>query len=67
MRLFYHCAHAEGGLAEYAPQQAAALAAGAVVSRDFEPYTIVAGSPAKPVGTRPTDLRYRCEFAPWMV
>jgi maltose O-acetyltransferase len=47
--------------------EGAVVAAGAVVSRDVEPYTIVAGSPAKPVGTRATDLRYRCEFAPWLV
>ena len=45
----------------------AVVAAGAVVSRDVAPYTIVAGSPAKPVGTRTKDLRYKCNFAPWLV
>ena len=47
--------------------EGAVVAAGAVVSRDVAPYTIVAGSPAKPVGTRTKDLRYNCNFAPWLV
>lgn len=47
--------------------EGAVVAAGAIVSRDVEPYSIVAGSPAKPVGTRTKNLRYRCEFAPWLV
>jgi maltose O-acetyltransferase len=45
----------------------AVVAAGAVVSRDVADYTIVAGSPAKPIGTRTKDLRYSCKFAPWLV
>ena len=47
--------------------EGAVVGAGAVVSRHVEAYTIVAGSPAKPVGTRNKDLRYTCEFAPWLV
>ena len=47
--------------------EGAVVAGGAVVSRSVEPYTIVAGSPARPVGMRATDLRYHCEFAPWLV
>jgi len=47
--------------------EGAVVAAGAIVTKDVDPYTIVAGSPAKPVGTRTKDLRYRCEFAPWLV
>jgi len=47
--------------------EGAVVAAGAVVSRDVAPYTIVAGSPAKPVGTRTKDLRYNNNFAPWLV
>ena len=47
--------------------EGAVVAAGAVVSRDVDPYTIVAGAPAKLVGTRNRDLNYRCEFAPWLV
>ena len=34
------------------------MAAGAVVTKDVEPYTIVAGIPAKKVGNRNRDLRY---------
>jgi maltose O-acetyltransferase len=47
--------------------EGAVVAAGAVVSRDVKPYSIVAGSPAKPVGTRSKDLRYSCNYAPWLV
>lgn len=47
--------------------EGAVVAAGAVVSRDVEPYNIVAGAPAKPVGIRNKDLRYSCEYSPWLV
>ena len=36
----------------------AVVAAGAVVTRSVEPYTIVAGVPARPIGTRQTELDY---------
>jgi acetyltransferase-like isoleucine patch superfamily enzyme len=54
-------------LPEVSIGEGAVVAAGAVVSRDVEPYTIVAGCPAKPVGPRNKDLRYSCGFAPWLV
>jgi maltose O-acetyltransferase len=41
----------------------AAVAAGAVVTRDVEPFAIVAGVPARPIGRRPEDLRYRSSYA----
>ena len=46
--------------------EGAVVAAGAVVSRDVAPYTIVAGNPAQPVGTRRRDLDYRLEYSPWL-
>lgn len=36
----------------------AVVAAGATVTKDVAPYTIVAGCPAKPIGERRQDLRY---------
>lgn len=36
----------------------AAVAAGAIVTKDVEPFSIVAGIPAKPIGTRPRRLTY---------
>lgn len=38
--------------------EGAVVAAGAVVTKDVEPYTIVAGIPAKKVGDRNRDLKY---------
>ena len=39
--------------------EGAVVAAGAVVTKDVEPFTIVAGIPAKPVGERTKELKYR--------
>ena len=39
----------------------AAVAAGAIVTKDVEPYTIVGGVPAKPIGSRPASLRYQLQ------
>jgi acetyltransferase-like isoleucine patch superfamily enzyme len=47
--------------------EGAVVGAGAVVSGDVEPYTIVAGAPARVVGRRTNDLRYQCGFYPWLV
>jgi acetyltransferase-like isoleucine patch superfamily enzyme len=44
----------------------AVVAAGAVVTSDIAPFTVVAGVPAKPIGTRNRDLRYQLDFIrPW--
>lgn len=41
------------------------VAAGAVVTRDIAPWTIVAGIPARPVGERRQDLVPRRPYRPW--
>ncbi len=41
----------------------AVVAAGAVVQKDVEPYTIVGGVPAKVIGHRPENLDYKCKWA----
>lgn len=46
--------------------EGAVVAAGAVVTRDVEPYAIVAGNPARQVGTRRRELRYELDFRPWL-
>jgi acetyltransferase-like isoleucine patch superfamily enzyme len=40
----------------------AVVAAGAVVTRDVEPYVIVAGIPARRIGARQRDLRYQLNY-----
>ena len=44
--------------------EGAVVAAGAVVTRDVAPYSIVAGSPAKPIGSRSKDLSYQLNYHP---
>lgn len=51
-------------IAQYWPQwvtigEGAVVAAGAVVTKDVEPFMVVAGVPAKPIGTRSKNLTYR--------
>ena len=45
--------------------EGAVVAAGAVVTKDVEPYTIVAGVPAKKIGERVHGLNYKCRFPEW--
>lgn len=40
----------------------AVIAAGAVVTKDVVPYSVVAGVPAKEIGRRSTDLRYSLNY-----
>lgn len=46
--------------------EGAVVAAGAVVTRDVEPYAIVAGSPARKIGERSRDLRYQLNYRPFL-
>lgn len=43
--------------------EGAVVCAGAVVTSDVEPYTIVAGVPAKKIGCRNQNLNYKCEWS----
>jgi acetyltransferase-like isoleucine patch superfamily enzyme len=45
----------------------AVIGAGAVVTKDVDPYTIVAGNPAKVVSKRPFDLTYSLDYKPWLL
>jgi maltose O-acetyltransferase len=47
--------------------EGAVVAAGAVVTRDVEPFAIVAGSPARKIGERSRDLRYELNFHPFLL
>jgi acetyltransferase-like isoleucine patch superfamily enzyme len=42
--------------------EGAVVAAGAVVTRDVEPFVIVAGVPARPIGQRRHDLTYTLDY-----
>jgi acetyltransferase-like isoleucine patch superfamily enzyme len=42
----------------------AVVGAGSVVTRDVEPYSIVAGVPARKVGERPRSLEYELDYDP---
>jgi len=45
--------------------EGAVVGMGAVVTRDVAPWTIVAGNPARPIGTRPRMVARRHAYRPW--
>ena len=47
--------------------EGAVVAAGAVVTKDVKPYTIVAGNPAKVVKERIRELDYTLDFKPFLL
>jgi acetyltransferase-like isoleucine patch superfamily enzyme len=46
--------------------EGAVIGAGAVVTGDVEPYAVMAGNPARQIGTRATDLAYALDYRPWL-
>jgi maltose O-acetyltransferase len=47
--------------------EGAVVGAGAVVSRDVPPFTIVAGNPARPIGERPQPMSYQLAYHPFLI
>lgn len=45
--------------------EGAVVGAGSIVTRSVEPYQIVAGVPARKIGERPREIKYRHEYFPW--
>jgi acetyltransferase-like isoleucine patch superfamily enzyme len=47
--------------------EGAVVGAGAVVTKDVAPHSIVAGNPARVIGERPRDLAYRLDHRPFLL
>lgn len=47
--------------------EGAVVGAGSVVTKNVDPYTIVAGNPAKVIGERKQNLNYELNYRPWLL
>jgi maltose O-acetyltransferase len=47
--------------------EGAVVGAGSVVTKDVEPYSIVAGNPARVVNKRSPNLHYTLNYQPWLL
>jgi len=47
--------------------EGAVVGAGAVVTKNVEPFSIVAGNPARKIGERNRDLQYQIHYRPFLV
>lgn len=47
--------------------EGAVVGAGSVVTKDVEPYRIVAGNPARIIGHRESNLKYQLNYCPWLL
>ena len=47
--------------------EGAVVGAGAVVTKNVEPFSIVAGNPARKIGERNRDLQYQIYYSPFLV
>jgi len=47
--------------------EGAVVATGSVVTRDVDPFSICAGTPAHPVGKRSREINYELHYSPWLL
>ena len=45
----------------------AVVGAGSIVTKDVEPFTIVAGNPVRSIKKRNPNLKYQLNYQPWLM